>query len=454
MKFKKCLLAHTALDSGSTAADIWWVCDRWIAPLPASSDLLIALGRTGNSSLERLDDFLNQALAAPTATIDIDWATVFIMLARKGYPDLQQLYRRILSKIPDLPASFYAQIAEAAAQRSPALLKEMVANFLKLSDASVEANAMVSFHQSVKRACLTEQTAQLEERFPQLVRGEEKVETGGVDPDEEFEAGESADEVVDAEDRESTHQNVSNEASLPPEVEARSKELWQRFEGFKNPSSEQMDEHLTNLLALPPEATDWAELLREFSRLNHADLPQVFRRIALAVPHVKTNGMAWFYWAAAEAFIPKARSEMLPEIAAGFQKLDVKSYDPDALSHLLDYLLSHGYETDALALAEHFLPIQREDPNLLGWVVPDLVYLIFELRLGQQFRTVPEGANVDAVAQQLRCDIEKEITGDAFRLGAEICCQHTPETPWTRSYFELVIRAHHGNTAAQRASLR
>jgi hypothetical protein len=171
------------------------------------------------------------------------------------------------------------------------------------------------------------------------------------------------------------------------------------------------------------------------------------------VPHVKTNGMAWFYWAAAEAFIPKGRSEMLPEIAIGFQKLDVKSYDPDALSHLLDYLLSHGYEIDALALAEHFLPIQRDDPNLLGWVVPDLVYLIFELRLGQQFRTVRDGASVDAVAQLLRCDIEKAITEDAVRLGAEICCQYTPDTPWTRSCFELVIRAHHGNIAAQRTRL-
>jgi hypothetical protein len=438
VKFKKCLLRHPDLGSGAAAPDVWWVCDRWTAAAPACPDLLEALDRARNVSVDRLNDFLNRVLELPSEDATMKWVRVFTSFAQKGYPDLQGLYRRIISKLPDAPASFYADLAEEALEVAPALLPEIINDCLKLDDAAVDNDTAYSLCQLARRAGLSEQTTQLQARFPDLVPKDQPVKSSRAGAGEPPQADVAARPAAKARDEDLDLDEGVSEEPLPPELAARANQLWKGFAATKSPSAEQMDAHLTNLLALPLEATNWGEVLRRFARLGHADLPAVFRRIALAVPHVRPNGMSWFYWGAAEDFTLRRRSEMLPEIAAGFQKLDLASYNPDALGHLLDYLLGYGYETAALTLAEHFLPIQREDTNLLEWVVPECCRLIYSLRLGHQFRSLTAGLTVDAMAQQLRQGLEEGVAEDAARLGAEIACQHAPEPTWNRNCFDLL----------------
>jgi hypothetical protein len=88
------------------------------------------------------------------------------------------------------------------------------------------------------------------------------------------------------------------------EAEVKRNALWDAFGALKQPTAPQMDDLLGNLLVLPPDGTDWAEVLHAFARHNHPDLPSVFRNIAGAVPHTKGTGMAFFYWATAEGVCP------------------------------------------------------------------------------------------------------------------------------------------------------
>lgn len=236
-------------------------------------------------------------------------------------------------------------------------------------------------------------------------------------------------------------QNVTGDEEMkdvPRKIESQQDQLWGAFDALSQPTIEQMDEFLANLLALPPEDTDWSDLLHEFARHNYPDLHAVFRRIADAVPHTKETGMGFFYWAAAEEFARNNLSALLPEAAAGFRKLDQDSYDADALSHIMDYLLAGYFEGEALELAEYFLPIMSTDGGLMPYAVPDKCNLIFELRVGIAMRSEPgASASPETLAQTLRRGIEEEIHVDAARNAAGIVCDQAP-CPWTRTHFELV----------------
>lgn len=80
---------------------------------------------------------------------------------------------------------------------------------------------------------------------------------------------------------------------LPSEAERESDALWDEFEAWKQPTAEQRDTFLASLLALPPEVTNWSDLLHRIAHHTHRDLPGVFRRIAASVPHTKDTGMAF-----------------------------------------------------------------------------------------------------------------------------------------------------------------
>ncbi len=230
----------------------------------------------------------------------------------------------------------------------------------------------------------------------------------------------------------------SDESRLPPEVRSRLDALWREFDAVRQPTAAQMDELLGELLALPPEATAWNELLHEFAQRNHPDLHAVFRRITAAVPHTKETGMAFFYWGAAEEFAGKNLSALLPELVDGFCGLDRHSYDADALAHIEDYLLAAHFEAEALRLAEHFLPIEREDGGLMPYAVPGTCNLIFQLRVGIALRSgAHAAASLEAVAQALGRDIEKEIDAEAIAHAARVI--HEPDScpAWTRAHFEL-----------------
>jgi hypothetical protein len=130
---------------------------------------------------------------------------------------------------------------------------------------------------------------------------------------------------------------------------------------------------------------------------------------------------------------------LLPEVAAGFRKLDMDSYDADALTHIEDFLLAAGYEAETLQLAEYFLSIERADEELMPYAVPRRCNLIFELRVGRSLR-VPffDAPSPEILAQRLRQDIEEGIHEDSARLAAEIATGRAPDFARTRSQFDLV----------------
>ncbi|MBI3915872.1 MAG: SEC-C domain-containing protein [Betaproteobacteria bacterium] len=229
------------------------------------------------------------------------------------------------------------------------------------------------------------------------------------------------------------------ESGLPRKLSSRLDALWKAVNVVNQPTAAQMDELLGELLALPPEATWWNEVLSEFARRNHPHLHAVFRRIAAAVPHTKKTGMASFYWAAAEEFAGKKLSALLPELVDGFCKLDRHSYDADALAHIEDYLLAGHFEAEALRLAEHFLPIEREDSGLMSYAVPGTCNLIFQLRVGIALRSGGHAAaSPQELAPALARDIEEEIHAEAIAHAARVICEPDSRSPWTRAHFALV----------------
>lgn len=110
---------------------------------------------------------------------------------------------------------------------------------------------------------------------------------------------------------------------------------------------------------------DWPDVLTHLHHVQFPELPEVYRKIAGALgPH--TKGVAYFFLAAAEIFDDPA---LLRETAAGFARLDARSYDADVLQYIEDRLIVAGLEDEALMLAERFLPIMRKD-ELMPYSVP------------------------------------------------------------------------------------
>jgi hypothetical protein len=258
-----------------------------------------------------------------------------------------------------------------------------------------------------------------------------------------------------AEDPHSGQGRVGEDMALSPEVESKLNQAWKEFEALRQPAVDQMEGFLSQLLALPAEATSWGDILHRFARLKHPDLPAVFRRIVAAVAPTSATDMAFFYWAAAEEFARHGIAQMLPEVAAGFRRLDVDTYDADALSHVEDFLLAGGFEAESLELAEHFLPVERADAGLMPYAVLRRCSLIFELRLGRALRGGPSGAAPpDFLARELRQDIEDETHEDTARLAAGIAAGVAPALAWARPQFELVTGDIHEDDKAWQDWLR
>jgi hypothetical protein len=230
----------------------------------------------------------------------------------------------------------------------------------------------------------------------------------------------------------------------PPltEAEIRWNAFWDELEASKSPSVVEMEDLLGKLLE-SPEGDDWADLLHAFAKHHHPDLPGVFRKIAGIIDHTKEAGTAYFYWAAAEEFIRAKRIDLLPEIAAGFCKLDRRAYDADALVHIQDYLLAGHFESEALQLAEWFLPAGREgvaSGKLMPHAVAEQSEIIFQLRLGLALRseTTDTDASPDALGDVLRQGIEDDIDVEAARRAGLMVARRSPAPTWTPADFELV----------------
>ncbi|MEO8351783.1 MAG: SEC-C domain-containing protein, partial [Chthoniobacteraceae bacterium] len=215
--------------------------------------------------------------------------------------------------------------------------------------------------------------------------------------------------------------------------------LWRDFLALKKPTESEMEEFLETLLVLSPEDTSWNEVFDLFADKGYADLPRLFRRIADTGPHTNCRSMAFFYWAAAETFERRGLRDMLPEVAAGSQKLDLASYDPDALTHIEDILLAAGFEVETLRLCEHFLPILRQDGGLMPYAVPESCGRIFELRIGEALR----GGSATRLApatltEALRKGITKEIDTKNAAAAATAIGGET-RSAWDRGDFDLVF---------------
>jgi hypothetical protein len=231
--------------------------------------------------------------------------------------------------------------------------------------------------------------------------------------------------------------------------------LWEDLEALTSPTSEQLDLFLEKFLVLPPGEKDWSDLLHLFSSDHPTDLPSVFRRIAAVVPHTKEEEISYFYWAAAEAFSSRGYTHLLPEVAAGFRKLDGQNYEIEALCGLEDYLLAAGFDVEALELDEHFLPILRDDSALMPHVVPQFCQRIYELRVGAELRSgVDSTRSAASIAQSLRRGIEDDIAEDAASCAATIIKRETLPEPWRREDFDLIIGNFRKDAGAWRDFLR
>lgn len=216
--------------------------------------------------------------------------------------------------------------------------------------------------------------------------------------------------------------------------------LWEAFEALPDISVKEMDELLTRLLALPHDYTSWGDVLREFEKRKHPDIRGVYRRIAAEVRATSSTELAFFHWAAAELFSHKDHQELLPEVAAGFARLDKLTYDPDGLAHIEDHLLAARFDAATLSLAERFLPITREgeeEGTLTPYVMPFTCALIFQLRVGLMLReALPPGTTVEQVARRLRQDLDHEIDLDAAEHAAHVILD-PPRSQWSLQDFRL-----------------
>jgi len=243
-------------------------------------------------------------------------------------------------------------------------------------------------------------------------------------------------------------------AKVVSETDRKLDELWQAFDSLSPPSAAHMDELLEALLALPPEVTDWNELLNTLAHNHHPDLAAVFHRIAASVPHTTETGMSYFYWAAAEEFSKRGCDTLLREAVAGYMKLDVHCYDAEALMHIQDILLAGRFEAEVLGLTEHFLPVIAADAALLPHAIVETRHLLFQLRAGIALRGEPHLAtSPQLVAQALARDLEEDVDRDMIDRVAQLACDAT-DPEWTRAHFDLVTQDIHKKQQAWQDCLR
>jgi hypothetical protein len=275
-----------------------------------------------------------------------------------------------------------------------------------------------------KKCCLPADEAALfavEARERGNAAPEPPAETQDEDEAEPGDGATIAEEKPERGEEAGAREDAHGYSELPSEVRREVNRLWEEYRRLERPSTEQMNALLDQLLVLPPEATSWSELFEDFARYEHADLPAVFRRIAAGVRPTRGAALGFFYLTAFETFVPRGQIDLVPEIVAGFCRLDGESYNIDALKNVEDWVRAVGCDAEALALAERFLPVVHSDDNLLPHVAPDTAQLIFHLRAGVQLREAP-GSNPDpaTLARELRRDIEDEIDGDYIQRTAEV----------------------------------
>lgn len=445
VKFKKCLLKHPQLRADATLADVWWLCDQWVAPIPDYRKLCESLVRVGEQApVAKVQALLNLLFQLPQDSVM--WSMVLSILNLTRYEDWAGLFRHVRDHVPDTIttqlAYCYSSLARRLAATNPQTVPELVEAFLRLPADSAYPDAVRQLHRELRAAGHSVECARLEERFGEVLANTAQPETEPASQDS-WDAKGSDDERDDWESEsdeteDDSPDDIDPEINLPPEIEAKLDELWNDFDELTRPGVQQMDELVTALLALPPEGTQWSDLFHRFSELKYPDLAGLFRRIAEMVPHTSATGMNYFYWAAMEEFMRHGLTTLLPEVAMGFRRLDCDSYDADCLKHIEDYLLAHGYAQETLELAEQFLPILRADGDVTPWVVPQVCYQIFDLRVGRRLGIPPRlEESLETISKELRSDLEEEVHEDCARMASELVSGRASVPVWTRNHFEL-----------------
>jgi hypothetical protein len=242
---------------------------------------------------------------------------------------------------------------------------------------------------------------------------------------------------------------TSVQSNARDEVLEKRDQVWDAFEALEQPTRKQLDQFLEDLLALPPEATDWSDVLKALAKRGYGDLPGAFCRIADTVPHDEQTAMGYFYWAAAEIFVRRGHEDLLPKVATGFRRAGPEHYEDEALSHIEDVLLAAGFEDETLRLAEDCLPT-RDASGKLSSHDTGQCDLIFDLRAGIALRRDREARpSVDAVAEDLERRLQGVADSDFVRRCAAAICATEPASSWVRAQFDMVHAGTNHSSAKQ-----
>ena len=392
-KFKKCLAAHPCLGSQSSAADIWWVCGRWQAPLPALLELRTALSATPELCPAKLDAFLEMAFAAPPSAVNF-WGQLITECFVKRHPDLPGVFRRMSAHLtatgnPELPW-LYGSAVTCLRKDYPEMLPEILAATLALDPITTPMESLEMLVEWADELGRNDDCQLLRDHFhefPQYML---------TDPDEE-----SAD----------TDYPDKPKPKFPPEVSASVDKAWNNFDALDSPSAAQAEAFVEELLALPHEATEWNEVFETVVRSGHPDIFKIFHRLAAALAPSRNNNFAYICWRATEVVVQLKTPQRLPEIARTLLDFNPEVCDPDALSHIADALLANDYVNEVIELMIGFLPSLRENDELMAWVLPHVAEEIFLLRLGA---LITSGDYSHQPLEQL-------LAGLCADLGDEIC---------------------------------
>ena len=269
----------------------------------------------------------------------------------------------------------------------------------------------------------------MDEQAIQGARPTEAVRQAEVPPEaiEAVPDYETADYKVDAVDAaidisaEPANEDGDGEPEIEPAENDASDRIWNDFDRVADPSMEQMDAFLDALLALPPEATMWSEVFEILARKKHADLPGAFRRIVALVPATKATQLNYLYWDAIEHYVKGRRVDLIPEVVAHFCRLDRDTYDIEALHHSLFWILAAGCDAEALALAEHFLPITGSDADLLPHALDESQQMVFDLRVAVRLRErTASGGEPATIAHDWIRNFEDIFHRDFVQRAAEV----------------------------------
>ncbi len=424
-KFKKCLAAHSALHGQSAAGEIWWVCGRWQAQSPALHELHAALTTMDEIDPSKFDAFLDMVFTAPPSEIDF-WSDLIMECGMKRYPDVPGLFRRMSAHLStaensELPWIYSSSAAYLRGDHSESF-PDVLAATLALDPATTPMESLEMIVEWADILGLTDDCDRLRQHFPEF-------------PEYMLEEPEDEDEEKStAADLDDDHEEP--EPDFPPEVIAALDKAWEDFEALDSPAHEQAEAFIGELLALPHEATSWNEAFSAACESEHADTFRIFHLLAAALSPSRNNDFAYVCWGAVEQVRRLKTPERLPEIARTLLDFNPQVCDPDALSHIADALLAHGFVNELIALLIGFLPSLRENSDVVSWVVPQVSADIFLLRLGALISSGDYSSQpIDSLIAGLRAGLENDICAESASVPLRYLTQEKEQ--FSREHFML-----------------